>query len=113
MMTESISIEKAIREYSNAELLQYLQDIENEENYKKVMQECMFRWSRGFSVLLPQSRCTSLMLALDLGKSVEVILKLIDIGGKELVMRMIAVSEQHYILHVRLKICHYILSRHS
>ena len=35
MMTESISIEKAIREYSNAELLQYLQDIENEENPKR------------------------------------------------------------------------------
>ena len=89
MTTDSVTIEQAIREYNDVELLQYLQEIENEENNKKVMQDCRFMRTEGFSLLPPQN-CTSLMLALCRRKSVDVILKLIKIGGEELVMKNIS-----------------------
>ena len=71
-----------IRDYNDAELLQCLQVIKNEGNNEKVMQMCVidngcYRYNG-----------TALMLALNLNKSMEAVFKLIEIGGKELVMMM-------------------------
>ena len=72
-----------IRTYNDTELLQYLQLIENEGNHQKVMEMCThYVYGSG------KKDCTTLMLALTLNKSKEVISKLIEIGGRELVMVM-------------------------
>ena len=64
----------AIKEYNNnTDLLQYLQTIQNEHNQEYVMQTCLYN-------------VTTLMLAIKRPKSKKVVLKLIDIGGRKLVM---------------------------
>ena len=74
MTTTNECIIDAIKKYNNnTELLQYLQTIQNEQKHKCVMQTSF--------------RCvTTLMLAIKRPKSKKVVFKLIEIGGRELVM---------------------------
>ena len=84
-MANSMTIEQVIREHNDDELLQYLQEIQtnetNKTNNEKVMQRCTYS-----NMYVSDVVCTALVLALKLNKSMEVILKLIDIGGRELVI---------------------------
>ena len=81
-MANNMTIEQVICGCNDDELFQYLQEIEtNEANNEKVMQRCTFG-----DLYAVNMGCTTLLLALKLNKSMEVILKLIDIGGKELVI---------------------------
>ena len=69
---------EAIRKYNNSDLLQYLQDIENEGNHKHVIPTSTNN--------IYTHNVSTLMLAIKLTKSQEVIFKLIHMGGKELVL---------------------------
>ena len=82
-MIDSLTIQEVINDHSDDYLLQYLQEIENEGNYEKVMQKCSF--DDGFMCAVD---CTSLVMVLNQHqqKSEQAILKLINIGGKELVL---------------------------
>ena len=76
-----MKLSEAIQKYDNGQLLHYLQKkIKNKEMHKEVMQ--IMKWSDP----IRERSCTSLQLALYHNKSKEVIYKLIDIGGRELVM---------------------------
>ena len=80
-------LSQAIIEYQDDKLLEYLQDkIENEEIHGEVMQMCGFQEGILY---------TPLQLAFKLNKSMEVILKLIDIGGTDMVM----IDESRSALH--------------
>ena len=70
-----------IRKCNDVELLQFLQSIENEATHEKeVLQMCVI--DNGYC----RYNGTTLMLALNHNKSTKVLLKLIEIGGKDLVM---------------------------
>ena len=68
---------QAMQRYDDTELLQYLKGIEKDRKHRVVIDESC-EWST-----------TSLQYAFSSRKSEKVILKLMDIGGKELVMKKI------------------------
>ena len=81
---QSKSIFEAITEYDDTQLLQYLQEIENQEaRQEKLMQ--MMKWTNPIHHV--KEDWTSLQLALYHNKPKEVIFLMIDIGGKQLVMK--------------------------
>ena len=89
---QSKSIHEAIQEYDDNQLLCYLQDIEI--NYQETRKEEMLEMVKGkppFLFLRGEIDCTLLHLVLYQymmnHRSKEIIIKLIDIGGKQLVMK--------------------------
>ena len=73
----------AIQEYNDDELLRYLQvEIENQGRQEELME--MMTWHNPDTEKV--ENCTSLQLALNYEKSNKVISKIINIGGRELLM---------------------------
>ena len=79
-----MKLSAAIEQYNDSQLFQYLkEEIEDKENYEEIFLKCCaLSYGDDYKV-----DCTPLQSALHHHKSKEVILKLIDIGGKELVMK--------------------------
>ena len=86
-----LSIGEAIERYDNAKFLLYLQEeIEKKEKRKEVMNMCTWYdvdkfCDGGFCCL--ETSCSSLQMALLCNKSEEAISKLMDIGGRQLLMK--------------------------
>ena len=74
-----MKLSTAIAEYEDVQLLRYLQEeiVENKEGRQEELMQ-MMTWQ--------DSKCTSLQFALHHHKSKKVIFKMMDIGGKELLM---------------------------
>ena len=89
--THRIAMNEVIHKYSDATLLSFLHKIENEGNHKKVMEMCLN--NNG-------GHCTALKLALELEKSVKVVLKLIDIGGWDIVWARNTPTKYETALHL-------------
>ena len=103
-MREMMLIE-AIKQLDDEELVQYLkQEIENQgrrPNSNNVKYDSKERMRKIIMQKEKASNNTSLHLALALQKSNEVIMKLIDIGGKQLVMEKnnLQMTALHYVCH--------------
>ena len=82
-MTTNTTINEAIQEYSDSNLLQYLQEKIEEggrDDKEEVMQMCSYYRNK--------FECTPLQLALQLDKSlVEEVYVIMDMGGRELVRK--------------------------
>ena len=81
---------KVIKEYDDTQLLHYLhEEIENKGNQEELMQ--MMTWNNTDSEDQDQDaefiQCSSLQFALYDHKSNQVIFKMMDVGGRELIMK--------------------------
>ena len=96
-----------IRDYDDHQLLQYLNNTQSEgSSREKVMQICVID-----DEFFQYYNCSTLMLALRLSKSIDVLLKLIEIGERELIVtknKNDGRTALHYVCRNRTNSIHFI-----